>query len=112
MSTEKMREEFEAVLREDCEASGIDAPDLRISPCILDDRAVIYINDITQACWWAYRKGWKAFRAAIEAELRDAYMKGWEASGEGWNAEYPGDAHLKDHWIREREESLGLKVKP
>lgn len=72
MSTEKMREEFEATLREDCEASGIDAPDLRVSPCVLDDGAVIYINDMTQACWWAYRKGWQASRAAVEVELPES----------------------------------------
>lgn len=27
------------------------------------------------------------------AELEQIYMAGWQASGEGWNAEYPGDAH-------------------
>lgn len=67
--SDKMREEFEAVLREDCEASGMDAPDLRISPCVLDDGAPIYINDMTQACWWAYRKGWQASRESLVIEL-------------------------------------------
>lgn len=27
----------------------------------------------------------------VEALLRSAYLKGFEESGEGWNAEYPGD---------------------
>lgn len=29
----------------------------------------------------------------LVAELEALYLAGWEASGEGWNAEYPGDAH-------------------
>ena len=29
----------------------------------------------------------------LVAELESLYLAGWEASGEGWNAEYPGDAH-------------------
>lgn len=31
----------------------------------------------------------------LVAELESIYMAGWDASGEGWNAEYPGDAHDK-----------------
>lgn len=69
MSIEKMREDFELLLREDCEAAGIEAPDLRISPCVLDDGAPIYVNDMTQGCWWAYRKGWKASRESLVIEL-------------------------------------------
>lgn len=29
----------------------------------------------------------------LVTELEALYLAGWEASGEGWNAEYPGDAH-------------------
>jgi hypothetical protein len=54
---------------------------------------------------------WQASRAAIEVELREAYRKGWDASGEGWNAEFPGDLHEKESWQSTRDESLGLKVK-
>lgn len=97
MSTEKMREEFEAVLREDCEASGIDAPDLRVSPCVLDDGALIYTNDTTQACWWAYRKGWQASRAAIEVKLPRQH-----------GLHYP---RMFTDEVRESIESLGLRVK-
>ena len=57
-------------------------------------------------------EAWQASRAAIEVELREAYQKGLDASGEGWNAEYPGDCHLKESWHRQRDESLGLEVKP
>lgn len=28
--------------------------------------------------------------ADLTAEQRDWFAKGWEASGEGWNGEYPG----------------------
>ncbi|WLD64727.1 hypothetical protein [Pseudomonas sp. OVF7] len=57
-------------------------------------------------------ESWQASRTDIEVELREAYQKGWDASGEGWNAEYPGDAHIRESWQLEREKSLGLKVKP
>lgn len=69
MKTAELQKDFEATLTEDCVASGTETPDLRTSPCVLDDGAVIYINDITQACWWAYRKGWLASRKAIVVTL-------------------------------------------
>lgn len=69
--------------------------------------ADFYISPITRACFEA----WQASRAAIEVELREAYRKGWDASGEGWNAEFPGDLHEKESWQSTRDESLGLKVK-
>ena len=50
-------------------------------------------------------------REEFEAALREAYQKGWDASGEGWNAEYPGDCHLKESWQRQRDESLCLNAK-
>jgi len=52
---------------------------------------------------------WQASRAAIEVELRDAYMKGWEMSGEGWNGEYPAMLHETERWQRERDEALGIE---
>lgn len=40
------------------------------------------------------------------AKLEAAYMAGWEASGEGWNDEYPGDAHLKESFIEGRRTAI------
>lgn len=70
-------------------------------------------RELRQSCaegWGFYI--WAHSRASIEADLREAFQKGWDASGEGWNAEYPGDCHLKESWQRKRDESLGLKVAP
>lgn len=89
MSTEKMREQFLEWWRHE------DQRELRCS-C---------------AEGWA-RHVWYSSRAAIAVQLRDAYMKGWEASGEGWNHEYPGMTHETERWQRERDQVLGLEVNP
>lgn len=94
--TDKMREEFEAAFREKFGFGRLTAS------------ANTDAHQMLKAAEWA----WGAARSAIEAELRGAYQKGWDASGEGWNAEYPGDCHKKESWQIQREESLGLKVKP
>ncbi|UNY40217.1 hypothetical protein KLEP174_gp42 [Pseudomonas phage vB_PcuM_ KLEP17-4] len=41
----------------------------------------------------------------VVAELEALYLAGWEASGEGWNAEYPGDAHENKSFIESMNES-------
>ena len=45
-----------------------------------------------------------------EAELaelmEDAFDAGFEASGEGWNGEYPGDAMTRDYYKVARNETL------
>jgi hypothetical protein len=56
MDIKKVQMQFEELLRDEAESSGVDAPDLRLSPCVLDDGAVIYVSDIIQACWWVFRK--------------------------------------------------------
>lgn len=66
---------FEAALLEDAEASGQAAPDLRLSPCVLDNGDVIYVNDVVQACWWAYRQGLKAQATAAAEAMRPSFEK-------------------------------------
>lgn len=56
-----------------------------------------------------YWLGWQASRESLATDLREAYQKGWDASGEGCNAEHPGDLHERDNWQLERDESLGLR---
>lgn len=97
MSTEKMRESFETWHQ-------IEYPGTTLARRSNGE----YVNFYVGMCWI----GWQSCRAAIEVELRDAYMKGWEASGEGWNGEYPEMPHKTERWQRERDRSLGLKVKP
>lgn len=70
---------FEAAVLKEAEVSGQSgmqaaATDLRVSPCVLDNGDVIYINPVVQACWWAYRQGLKVQAAAAEA-LRPAFEK-------------------------------------
>lgn len=101
MQIEKMREGFELLIREDCEAAGIEPPDLRISPCVLDDGAPIYVNDMTQGCWWAYRKGWNASRESLVIELPDHRCY-----------DLPGEAYPAIQDCREAIEAAGVKVKP
>ena len=93
--TEKMGEEFEAAFREKFGFGRLTAS------------ANADAHQMLKSAEWA----WGAARSAIEAELREAYQKGWDASGEGWNAEYPGDCHLKESWQRQRDESLCLNAK-
>lgn len=96
MSTEKMRESFEAW--------AITSAWLGL---VGDDLEFIdggYVYPEVQSAWLS----WQASRAAIEVELRDAYMKGWEASGEGWNGEYPAMLHESERWQRKRDQALGL----
>lgn len=38
--------------------------------------------------------------------LEQAYRAGWDASGEGWNEEYPGDAHTRPSWLDSQQESI------
>jgi hypothetical protein len=38
-------------------------------------------------------------------EIERVYLAGWEASGEGWNAEYPGDAHETKPFIDRMQQS-------
>ena len=49
--------------------------------------------------------------------LMQAYRLGWEASGEGYNAEYPGEEILSrppnvDHWLAHRELVLKDLLEP
>lgn len=59
---------------------------------------------------------WQASRATMQEIAEKAFMAGWEASGEGWNAEHPGDAHQTESFITRRNEAFEgfglLKVKP
>jgi len=45
------------------------------------------------------------FRDGV-AKLNAAYLAGWNASGEGWNGEYPSDAHTKPDWEAERDKAI------
>lgn len=42
----------------------------------------------------------------LRSLLEKAYKAGWDASGEGWNAEYPGNAHERPGWEVERNEAI------
>lgn len=106
MSTEKMQDMkklqaiYENAVRNEMNSSGLGAPVFRLSPCVLDDGAVIYANEELQAGWWAFRIGWAESRAAIEVELpeTDQFI------------DYPGYISRSD--TEYAIESLGLKVKP
>jgi hypothetical protein len=39
------------------------------------------------------------------SEIERVYLAGWEASGEGWNAEYQGDAHETKPFIDRMQQS-------
>lgn len=107
MSTEKIQDMkklqaiYEDAVRDEQYVSGLDAPSFQLSPCVLDDGAVIYANEALQAGWWAFRIGWQASRAAIEVVL----PKG----GSMWDDE-PVDISRSDAVTAI--ESLGIKVKP
>ncbi|WP_143485561.1 hypothetical protein [Pseudomonas aeruginosa] len=45
-------------------------------------------------------------KAVSEGLLRDIYLAGWQASGEGWNEEYPGDAHNRQEWKDNRDAAI------
>lgn len=45
-------------------------------------------------------------KAVSEGLLRDIYLAGWQASGEGWNEEYPGDAHNRQEWKDSRDAAI------
>ena len=47
----------------------------------------------------------QGFRDGAE-KLKEAYRAGWDASGEGWNAEHPSDAHEKPQWEVRRDKAL------
>lgn len=74
------RKAFEAALLKEAEVAGqsgmqASATDLRVSPCVLDNGDVIYINSVVQACWWAYRQGMKAQAAAAAEAMRPSFEK-------------------------------------
>jgi len=92
MSTEKMREEFEAWI------CGI-WPGVSISRNS-DDAAMFagsYRDERVHMAW----KGWQSSRAAIEVELPDSS-----------EFDSPADCHQAIRDCRYAIESLGLKVKP
>lgn len=106
---DKMRERFEALLREEAEVSGMDAPNFQLSPCVLDDGAVIYVSDMTQACWWTFRMAWKASRESLVVTLPqrwsvDGFESGWVADPDGANLDYSETVKAI--------EAAGLKVQP
>lgn len=39
-------------------------------------------------------------------KLKEAYRAGWDASGEGWNGEHPGNAHEHAEWPKARDKAL------
>lgn len=113
MSTEKIQDMkklqaiYEDAVRDEQYVSGLDAPSFQLSPCVLDDGAVIYANEALQAGWWAFRIGWQASRAAIEVELPKIVDKEWANT----HAERSAMREAIE-WCKKRIESLGLKVKP
>lgn len=55
--------------------------------------------------------GWEAERERLRKVLEAAYAAGFEASGEGWNAEYPfadrnEDFEKRPRWIEQRDKRL------
>ena len=95
MSTEKMREEFEAAyLRGDFYAA--------------EQGSEVQFQDFRKHCAYvAYKTGWKASRAAIEVKPPE---KSWIETGDGggfWGYEN----HDIDLFLASIE-SLGIKVKP
>ena len=99
MITEKMNAEFE-IWRNEQIASLIRTGHVQ---------AARAFRDLGSIHWIAWQSAWTLSCAAIDVELRDAYMKGWEMSGEGWNGEYPAMLHETERWQRERDEALGIK---
>lgn len=107
--TDKMREEFQAAFEEEMVARCGEGFRSSVRFFFVEKEPDgSYSNPIAHAGWWA----WQASRAAVVVELRDAYLKGWEASGEGWNGEYPAMLHETERWQRDRDTALGLEVKP
>lgn len=111
--TDKAREEFEAAFLEEMVS--------RLGEGFRSSAQMFFVekepdggysNPIPHTAWWA----WQASRASMQEIAEKAFMAGWGISGEGWNAEYPGDAHEKESFITRRDEAFEgfglLKVKP
>ena len=86
--------EFEAFIQQEAAHDGSGKPvnrlwAMRLARALLSERA-------------------RADKAEAElAELmEDAFDAGFEASGEGWNGEYPGDAMTRDYYKVARNETL------
>lgn len=102
MSIEKMREQFEHHIRKSI--YGEQATNEKL--LCLARNGYGYSDSAVCRDWML----WQASRADINVELREAYRKGWDASGEGWNAEHPGDCHEKESWQLDRDEALGISA--
>lgn len=92
MSTEKMREEFEAETLKIYEGADL----------VRADKG--YRNAHIQSAWW----GWRTSRAVIEVELPKPY-ESYGCMGEGMGEP---DYSIAYEDAVEAIESLGLKVKP
>lgn len=100
--SDKMREEFEEAYSDYCAKHGWK------TYTAFHMLSEVYVKASTELAW----NMWQASRESLVVELRDAYRKGWDASGEGHNAEYPGNRHELECWNKKRDEDLGLRVKP
>lgn len=100
MNIEKMREDFKAWAMKDF--------GLRDGHFVEEDGE--FANYPTH-CYWLV---WQASRESLAPVFEQVFRDGWNASGEGWNAEYPGDAHEKESWQEDFSESMhraGVKTK-
>ena len=54
---------------------------------------------------------YSALMAERKASLEDGYARGFAASGEGWNGEYPDlDFRENSYWVQSREEAVSRAI--
>lgn len=99
MSTEQMRQEFEATVRAVFADLGSPEPDLRRNST--DD----YLQAVHATAWWA----WQASRAAVVIRLPDAIQV---SDRRGWSRTHALAHNNAIHSCELALEAAGLKVEP
>lgn len=102
---DKMRDEFEAAMVAKLNADNPEA-NITIEEVQQARAGDEYTSNIASAAWWAWQTSNESLGNHQAELLKNSYRAGWDASGEGWNAEYPSDCHERAHWIADRNKAI------